>query len=124
MPYYTLKNLCDVYKDRALTSNYKYTNPYLENGKIDIYDINTHDINSNYYLQNNLHPCTKSYANIVNSYPHFLSRIIQKKKIELEKDNLDIEIENLQKKIDSNKDVTTTKIPSLTTEIPVSKNTN
>ena len=113
MSYYTLKNLCDVYNQssNALTSNFKYTNPYTKDGKINIYDINTHDINSNYYLQNNFYDCTKSYNNIVNSYPHFLKNIIEKKKQQLEEEKVDKELDEqikiLQNKISKNESDTT-----------------
>ena len=113
MAYYTLKKLCDVYNQssNALTSNNKYTNPYTEDGKIKIYDINNHDINSKYYLENNLYGCSKSYNNIINSYHHFLKNIIEKKKEQLQEEKLDNEldkqIEVLQSKIGN----TTTKTP-------------
>jgi len=113
MSYSTLKKTCDMYNN-SLTSNYKYSDPYTKDGKIKIYDIDTHDINSKYYLQNNLYGCSKSYNNIVNSYPHFLTNLILKKKQELEEEKInkefDEQIDILQNKI-KQKQSTTTEIP-------------
>ena len=113
MAYYTLKKLCDVYNQSSncLTGNNKYTNPYTKDGKIKIYYINNHDINSNYYLENNLYDCSKSYDNISNSYRHFLKNIIEKKKEQLQEEkldnDLDKQIEILQNKISTLKPTTT-----------------
>jgi len=111
MSYYTLRNLCEVYNKNGLTSNYKYTNPYTKDGKINTYNIDTHDINSEYYLKNNFYDCSKSYNNIVNSYPHFVTRIIEHKKQQLEEEKIDKELDDqiniLKNKIKNNENVTT-----------------
>lgn len=81
MSYYTQKNMCDAYRNIGITSNKKYTNPFNGNTqKISLFNPNYHEINSYEYLNNNLYPYNKSYDNIVNSYKHFVTNIIEKKK--------------------------------------------
>jgi hypothetical protein len=106
MSYYTQKNMCDVYRNIGITSNKKYTNPFVENTqKISLFNPNNHRINSYEYLNNNLYPCDKSYNNIVNSYKHFVTGIIEKKKEQISElpdatkytdKELDIEIDKLK----------------------------
>jgi hypothetical protein len=81
MSYYTLKNTCDNYHESgtALTSNTKFINPYLSDGKtLMLYDMSNHNLNSNIYNNNNLYPCTKSYDYVQKSYQHYITQLMKK----------------------------------------------
>ena len=82
MPYYKLRNTCDIYNEpsTALTSNDKYIDPFLGNTqKVAYYNDNTYKLNSYKYNNNNLYPFTKSYVNINDSYKHYIDTILEVK---------------------------------------------
>jgi len=82
MPYYKLKNVCDVYKESgtAITNNQKYIDPYvMESQKVAFYNENIFDKNSYEYNNNNLYPSVKSYKTITGGYKNYVNAILDAK---------------------------------------------
>ena len=81
MSYYKQTNLCNNYKNIGLTNNSKFIDPFIDKTSyVGLYNTNNHRINSYEYLNNNFYPYTKSYNNIINSYKHYITYIIDNKK--------------------------------------------
>ena len=80
-------------------NNNKYTNPFVENGQVALFNNDKINLNSNEYLTTSYNINTKSYTNIIDAYNHFVSNIYAyKQRLINEENSLIKDEENLKNK--------------------------